>query len=65
MKRNGLARMFCYYSQLVSNQAIKNKFYLAWLAQDRFQPQMIPPIVILEEDTHLVSVVQSKRQKTH
>ena len=28
-------------------------------------PQMIPSIVILEEATHLVPVVQSKRQKAH
>ena len=26
---------------------------------------MIPPIISLEEDTHLVSVVQSKQQKDH
>ena len=41
-------------SQLVANQAFKNKSYLARLAQDRLEPQMIPPIVILEADTRLV-----------
>ena len=34
--------------------------YLARLAQDRLEPLMIPPILIMEADTDQVSVVQSK-----
>ena len=47
----------------VTNQWIE-KSYLAMLAQDRLDPLMIPPILILEADTHQISVVQSKTIKT-
>ena len=47
MDKNDKKESMCFAtSQLVIRQAIKSGFiYLAWVAQDRLQPQMISPVV--------------------